>query len=269
MGEVFLNVEGLAGKTIRLIDARFNLQDSDWGLTAYMEEHIDGAVYMHLERDLSDMTSKNGRHPMPSHEQLQSLFERSGLSYEDTLVVYDQGGAPFATRAWWMLKYAGFPNVHVVNGGFAALVEAGYAVVSGHEEVESTSLTLQWNERIFASREDVKEIVDGAKQVTLLDARSAVRYRGEEEPIDPVAGHIPTAKNFDWEQLKNGAHLAPTADLLQKFSKDEEIIVYCGSGVTASPLYAALADANYPNLRLYVGSFSDWITAYEVEIGEN
>ncbi len=122
---------------------------------------------------------------------------------------------------------------------------------------------------IYANRQDVKNIVDGHEKATLLDARAAVRYKGEHETIDAKAGHIPTAKNFDWEQLKENAKLMANEQLLQQFNKDDKIVVYCGSGVTASPLYAVLADSGYDNIRLYVGSFSDWITQYEVETGEN
>lgn len=269
MGKVFINVADLIDKDVRIIDTRFNLQVRDWGFNEFQMGHINGAIYMHLENDLSDMTSNNGRHPMPSRTALQELFERSGLSYEDDIVVYDQGGSPFAPRAWWMLKYAGFPNVHVVNGGFAALEEADFGVTNKLTQIKRTSLELKWNDGIYATREDVKAIVDGKHTATLLDARAALRYRGEQEPLDPVAGHIPTAKNFDWEQVKDGSNLAPTAALLDKVSKDEPIVVYCGSGVTASPLYAVLADADYENIRLYVGSYSDWITEYDIEVGEN
>ena len=269
MGKVFVNVEDIQGQDLRFVDVRFNLQDGAWGASAYAQGHVKQAVYMHLEDDLSDMASGEGRHPMPKKEQLQELFERSALSYDDTIIVYDQGGAPFAPRAWWMLKYAGFPNVHVLNGGFLALEAAGYEITAEIPKFTPISLSLNWNESIFASREDVKAITEGKRKATLLDARAAARYRGEEEAIDPVAGHIPTAKNFDWEQVKEGTRLAPTDALLKKVSKQEEVVVYCGSGVTASPLYAVLADAEYENIRLYVGSFSDWITAYEIETGEN
>lgn len=175
---------------------------------------------------------------------------------------------PFAARAWYMLKFAGFPNVYIVNGGFSALAEK-FEVTTAQKEYAQTTLTLQWQEQMYAAREDVKNIADGKEQATLLDARAANRYRGEHEPLDPVAGHIPTAKNFDWEQVKKGASLAPTEELLAKVKKDEEVVVYCGSGVTASPLFAVLTEAGYEQLRLYVGSYSDWITAYEVETGEN
>ncbi len=252
----------------RFIDTRFNLQDKLWGEKIFNESHIEGAIYWGLETDLSNMASTEGRHPMPSSVQLSDLFETSGLSYEDTIYIYDQGAAPFATRAWWMLKYANFPNVYIVNGGFDALVEAGFSVTSEIEVYPKTNLDINWNEKIYANRTDVKKIVDGSDQATLLDARAAVRYKGEHEPLDFKAGHIPTAKNFDWEQLLEGNKLKVNNQLINQFKKDENIVVYCGSGVTASPLYAVLADLGYENIRLYVGSFSDWITQYEVEIGE-
>ncbi|WP_107942573.1 sulfurtransferase [Metasolibacillus sp. FSL H7-0170] len=267
MAKVFVTVDEIKEES-RFIDTRFSLTNADEGLQLYKEGHMNGAVYWDLNRDLSDMTSKEGRHPMPKKEQLQSLFERTGLRYEDIIYIYDQGGMPFAARAWYMLKFAGFPNVYIVNGGFSALAEK-FEVTTAQKEYAQTTLTLQWQEQMYAAREDVKNIADGKEQATLLDARAANRYRGEHEPLDPVAGHIPTAKNFDWEQVKKGASLAPTEELLAKVKKDEEVVVYCGSGVTASPLFAVLTEAGYEQLRLYVGSYSDWITAYEVETGEN
>ncbi|MDI7741356.1 sulfurtransferase [Lysinibacillus fusiformis] len=266
MGKVFVAAQDI--KYGRLIDTRFNLQDREWGKQAFQNGHIQGAIYWDLEKDLSDMAKNDGRHPMPSKEQLQQLFEQAGLNYDDIIYVYDQGGAPFAARAWWMLKYAGFPKVYIVNGGYEALKEAGLAVSADAPDYEPTNLTITWNESIYSSRTDVKNIVDGHHKALLLDARSAERYRGENEPIDKVAGHIPTAQNFDWEQLKHGAELHANEQLFSKFNPNEEIVVYCGSGVTASPLYAILADSGYVNLKLYVGSYSDWITEYEVETGE-
>ena len=253
----------------RFIDTRFDLANLDAGRVLYEQGHIEGAVYWHLEQDLSDMTKSAGRHPMPEKAVLQQLFEAAGLSYQDAIYIYDQGGAPFASRAWWMLKYAGFPHVYIVNGGFDGLIEAGFAVSTAIPTYTKTALTIQWVESIYASRADVKNIVDGKEQATLLDARSAARYRGEQEPIDPIAGHIPTAKNFDWELVKDGKTLAPNDTLLQKVAKEEEIVVYCGSGVTASPLYSVLTEAGYKNVRLYVGSYSDWITEYDIETGTN
>ncbi|MFC7685071.1 sulfurtransferase [Ureibacillus sp. GCM10028918] len=267
MGKVFVAARDV--KAGRFIDARFNLQDRDWGKQAFHSGHIQGAIYWDLELDLSDMTKSEGRHPMPSKEQLQHLFEQSGLNYDDSIYIYDQGGAPFAARAWWMLKYANFPNVYIVNGGIEALKEAGISLTVEESKYDVTDLVLDWNDAIYSNSADVKNIVDGVQKALLLDARSNERYIGKNEPIDKVAGHIPTAENFDWEQLKQGSELHANEQLLEKFNRDEEIVVYCGSGVTASPLYAILADSGYENLKLYVGSYSDWITQYEVETGEN
>lgn len=253
----------------RFIDTRFNLQDQSWGQQAFNEAHIEGAIYWGLENDLSDMTGTGGRHPMPSKEQLKQLFETAGLTMDDTIYIYDQGAAPFAARAWWMLKYANFPHVYIVNGGMDALIDEGFTISSEMMAYPKTTLHINWNEKIYASRQDVKQIVDGHDKATLLDVRAAVRYKGEHETIDVKAGHIPTAKNFDWEQLKENNKLVANSHLLDQYNKNEEIVVYCGSGVTASPLYAVLADAGYDNIRLYVGSFSDWITQYEIETGEN
>lgn len=268
MGRVFVDANEVK-KEGRLIDTRFNLQDKTWGQTLFNEAHIEGAIYWGLESDLSDMSGIEGRHPMPTKEHLKHLFETAGLHFEDTIYLYDQGAAPFAARAWWMLKYANFPNVYIVNGGINALIEVGFGVTNEVKEYPKSNLSIQWNDMIYANRDDVKQIVDGNDKAILLDARAAVRYKGEHETIDVKAGHIPTAKNFDWEQLKEDTKLKANEQLLNRFKNDESIVVYCGSGVTASPLYAVLADAGYENIRLYVGSFSDWITQYEVETGEN
>lgn len=266
MTKVFVTVDEIQVPA-RFIDARFDLSDSKRGQALYNEEHIKGAVYFDLEQHLSDMTKKAGRHPMPEKEKLIDLFESVGLALTDTIYIYDQGGSPFATRAWWMLSYAGFKKVYIVNGGFTSLKEAGFEMEAGTVSYERSTIIPQWNEESYASREYVKAITIGETDALLLDARAAARYRGEMEPLDPVAGHIPTAENFDWEQVKQGNALAPTEALLQAVPKEDEIVVYCGSGVTASPLYAVLKEAGYKNVRLYVGSYSDWITEHEVEKG--
>lgn len=268
MGKVFKSVDEIQFDGVRFIDARFDLQDKEAGKKAFEEGHATGAIYIDLEQQLSDMDSKDGRHPMPSKEKLASVFQELGLRYEDQIVVYDQGAAPFAPRAWWMLTYAGFPNVVIVNGGAPAL-EAKITFTKDIIKYPPTIIGFDWKDELYAPRQAVKAIVDGEVKATLLDARAAERYRGEVEPLDKVAGHIPTAKNFDWEQLKSNGQLKANDALRQKVTPDEQVVVYCGSGVTASPLYAVLADEGYENIQLYVGSFSDWITEYDVEKGTN
>lgn len=260
---VFVQATAISQDVI-FLDARYQLNDKQAGKQQYETAHITGARYIDLEQHLSNMTSKRGRHPMPSNEQLQQVFERLGLQLDDAIVIYDQGGAPFASRAYYMLMYTGFTNVRIVNGGFEALVAAGFPTDAQTVDITTTTIEPNWQEHIYASREDVKQVVDGKKQAVLLDAREAARYRGELEPLDKVAGHIPTARNYFWEQAKDGAQLQVKPELLQTVRKEDEIIVYCGSGVTASPVYTLLKEAGYEHVKVYVGSFSDWIEQYEV-----
>ncbi|MFJ8261249.1 sulfurtransferase [Rummeliibacillus sp. NPDC094406] len=270
MGNVFVSVKDLElakQHDYKWIDARFNLQNPNEGLTLYEEDHIKNAVYWNLEKHLSDMQKNAGRHPMPDKEQLKTLFEQSGLQQDQFILIYDQGGSPFATRAWWMLQYGGFKNVKVIQEGYQALRKAGFKTTSEKTIVASTQLEMNWQDQLYTDRDGVKAIVDGKEKRTLLDARANIRYRGEEEAIDKIAGHIPGALNYDWEQLIENGYLAPNDSLLDVVSKDEPITVYCGSGVTASPLYAVLKEMEYENVQLYTGSYSDWITKYEVEKG--
>ena len=265
MGNVFVEANEVE-RGARFLDCRFDLSDASKGYAEYVASHIEGAQYIHLENDLSDMTKNAaGRHPMPEKAQIQALFENLGLSLNDCIYVYDNGAEPFAARAYWMLSFTGFTNVHVVNGGYDALVTAGFPVAKEIPQYEKTSIIPTWNENIFASRSYVHAITQGEKEAVLFDARAAKRYAGEFEPLDPVAGHIPTAKNFDWEQLKEGKTLQPNDALLASVPKDKEVVVYCGSGVTASPLYATLKQAGYENVKLYVGSYSDWINEFDIE----
>ncbi|WP_236717692.1 sulfurtransferase [Rummeliibacillus stabekisii] len=268
MGEVFLSVKDIpldSQENYKWIDARFNLQNSAEGSTVYQKQHIAEAVFWDLEKDLSDMEQHAGRHPMPTKDKLQALFERNGLQMDDSILVYDQGGTPFAARAWWLLKYGGFQKVQIVQEGYNALVNEGFKTSNDLPVVQQTSLNLKWQEHLYADRIAVKEIVDGHVDRTLLDARSNARYKGDIEPIDKIAGHIPGAINYDWEQLLQDGKLCPNESLLELVSKKEPITVYCGSGVTAAPLFAMLKEMAYEDIQLYTGSYSDWIQHFEIE----
>lgn len=269
MGKVFVEAKDVQ-LPARFLDARFDLMEVANGQAMYEEGHIAGALYIDLEKHLSDMKKNgSGRHPMPDKEQLAAWIEQYGLAAEERIYIYDQGGAPFAARAYYMLAYAGFTNMAIVNGGYSALVEAGFEVTTEVPEVKAAPFSANWQDELFADRAFVRSIVDGERSAAmLLDARAAIRYRGEQEPLDPIAGHIPTAQNLDWEQLKDGNKLVVKEDLLAAVPKEKEIVVYCGSGVTASPLYTVLKEAGYENVRVYVGSFSDWINEHEVATGE-
>ena len=252
----------------RWIDARFDLADPAKGRKQYEEEHVKGAVHWDLERDLSDMASENGRHPMPSKEQLVDLINTSGLSKTDSVVIYDQGGAPFAARAWWTLKYAGFDNVFISKKGFKDLKTEGIEITDEIPEFLPAQESLSFNESMYADRNYVKAIIDGKELGVLLDARSPERFAGTKEPIDPVAGRIPGARNFDWSQLVSNGKFKESTDFSGVIQTSEPAVVYCGSGVTAAALYAMLHAEGHDHLRLYMGSYSDWITdeGNEVEI---
>ncbi|MDX1807585.1 MAG: sulfurtransferase [Paenisporosarcina sp.] len=268
MGTVWKSAKELMNSPIRWVDTRFSLQNAQAGRNLYKQGHITGAVYLDLEQDLSDMTKTTGRHPLPDKGTMQGLFESHGFDYEDHIAIYDQGGMPFAARAYWMFCYAGFPQVTLVREGYDDIVDLGIEVTTVETSFKRSSLTLQWNEDIYSSRQQVKDVSEG-KQGVLLDARSALRYAGEHEPIDNVAGHIPSARNLDWELLKKDHQFKDIMDVLPELESvvnmNEEITVYCGSGVTAAPLYAMLKEAGFPKVKLYVGSYSDWITQYPVE----
>lgn len=243
----------------RWIDARFELADPAAGRKQYEKEHVLGAIHWDLEKDLSDMSSSNGRHPMPSKEQLKKLISSSGLSKADAVVIYDQGGAPFAARAWWTLKYAGFTDVFISKKGFDELKAGGITVTDEIPEFESVEETIEFNDSLYADRNYVKAILEGQELGVLLDARSPERFAGIKEPIDPVAGRIPGARNFDWAQLISNGKFNESTDFSGVIQKAEPGVVYCGSGVTAAALYAMLYAEGHEDLRLYMGSYSDWI----------
>lgn len=252
------------------IDTRFSLQNPHEGRRHYETSHMAGAVYWDLEHDLSDMTKQYGRHPMPEKDALKMLFSTSGLELEDCIVIYDDGGSPFAARAWWLLQYAGFTNAVIALEGYQEIKEMGFPVETDIPVPTSTSVSPNWNETLYATREFVEDTVEGKTASLLLDARSAERHRGDYEPIDPIAGRIPGALNFDWEQLKvNGQYRMDESvkhELNTIVNPTEEVTVYCGSGVTAAPLYAMLVHNGYDNVHLYVGSYSDWISKEGAEV---
>ena len=270
MPNVFVSVEDINYELTKWVDTRFSLKDATEGQRKFDGNHVVGAIYWNLEHDLSDMTKMAGRHPLPEKEALTRLFRDSGLSIDDQIVVYDDGGSPFAARAWWLLQYAGFKNSFIVLEGFDAIKEAGIPVDNNRPQPQPSSVIPEWDEAIYAPRNFVEETVAGKKANILLDARSAERFRGETEPLDPIAGRIPGAVNFDWEQLKESGIFkideAVKMELNKVIDSNDQVTVYCGSGVTAAPLYAMLKQQGYEFVRLYIGSYSDWISRVGTEV---
>lgn len=261
-------MKSIIGKAVRYIDTRFDLGDGDTGSKMFEKEHIEGAIYWDLEKDLSDMESKNGRHPMISKDKMTKLIRQAGLTLDDSIIIYDQGGSPFALRAYFLLEWAGFSDIHVLREGFEEAKKV-LPVSDLNQNYPLSNVSPIWKDELYVDIETVKKIVAGEVDAQLIDARSAIRYRGEVEPIDAVAGHIPTALNFDWEQLKQDGKFMKQKALIEKLTdltdNSKPVIAYCGSGVTAAPLYASLKEAGYENVQLYVGSYSDWIRENEVE----
>lgn len=269
MGKVFIELEEILENKPRFIDARFDLTDIKEGRQMYNHEHLEGAIYWDLEEDLSDMDSQNGRHPMISKEKMTRIVQQAGLNVDDFIVIYDQGATPFALRAYFLLEWAGFNHIYVSRSGYEEL--KGKLPISNSEPLITHSTTIPaWSNDKLLTMAEVRQVIAQEKEGQLIDARSNVRFKGESEPIDSIAGHIPTAINFDWEQLKRNGKFLEQKELKEKLSQlapnDKPVIAYCGSGVTAAPLYGCLKEAGYENVQLYVGSYSDWIRENEVEI---
>lgn len=243
-----------------VVDCRFNLSDTTAGEAAYSVEHIPGAVYAHLGRDLSGppVTDK-GRHPMLSADAMNALFSRLGISANTQVVAYDDMRGGVASRFWWMLRYMGHANVAVLNGGWQAWKASAAATVSGVESASPVSYVGTPGHRRLVTIDEVGE------QALLVDSRAAARYRGEEEPIDPIAGHIPGAISYPFAANfgDDGRFLDPT-ELKSQLSRmmgehsSKDVTFYCGSGVTACANLLAVAYAGLEDSGLYGGSWSEW-----------
>lgn len=248
----------------RVFDCRHDLARPDWGPEEYRKAHIPGALFAHLDHDLSaPVTGKNGRHPLPSPEAFLAWAGKQGLKPSDTIVCYDQGPGAYAARLWWMLSWIGHESVAVLDGGLAKWISAGYAVTP---EVPVFTES-EYHARVSApGAVDVSFVEKNLEKTLLLDARAPPRFRGEQEPIDPVAGRIPGALNrFNNDNvLQDGTFKSPEV-LRSEFEKilsgknPQEIVHYCGSGVAACHNALAMEVAGLPGSRVYVGSWSEWI----------
>jgi thiosulfate/3-mercaptopyruvate sulfurtransferase len=252
---------------VAIVDCRFSLADPQLGRQQYKASHIPGAYYLDLNQDLSSPVEQHGgRHPLPDPtvlaEKLSAIGIHSGDNQEPTWVVaYDDSRFAFAARLWWLLRYLGHDRVVVLDGGFTNWQTAGYPVTTAIPSSKAGSflprLRSDWVVDIDAvkARKDLPEVV-------LVDSREAERYRGEREPIDPVAGHIPGAVNYPWQEAIDSQGFAYPASVQQQRWQDlktaEEILVYCGSGVTACVNLLSLEIAGIHPTRLYAGSWSDW-----------
>ena len=252
-----------AGDPLTILDVRWRLDEPD-GRPAYLQGHLRGAVYVSLEEELSDHTvAGRGRHPLPSGRNLQAAGRGWGIRQDLPVVVYDDWNRAGSARAWWVLTAAGLANVRILDGGLGAWRSAGLSLETGSVDPEPGNVTVLHDDLYAGSRLTLTAQQSGAGGVTLLDARAPERFRGDLEPIDPVAGHIPGAKNLPSGTVLagDGTFLAPDALALllaeRGIDDDGRLGAYCGSGVTAAITVAALAAAGY-QAALFPGSWSQW-----------
>jgi thiosulfate/3-mercaptopyruvate sulfurtransferase len=248
-----------AGNPPAILDVRWRLDDPD-GRAAYLDGHLPGAVYVSLEDELSDHSvAGRGRHPLPSGRSLQAAARRWGIRHDDAIVVYDDWNRAGSARAWWVLTAAGLRNVRILDGGLSAWRSAGHRLESGPVDPVAGNVTVSQADLYTGDRPTLTAEQIG--EVTLLDARAPERFRGDVEPLDPVAGHIPGAKNLPSGVVlsDDGTFLGAGAlgQLLADRGIDGRVGVYCGSGVTAAITIAALA-ATGRQAALYPGSWSEW-----------
>jgi thiosulfate/3-mercaptopyruvate sulfurtransferase len=245
----------------RVFDCRHDLAKPDLGEQQYREGHIQGALFAHLERDLSGKkTGRNGRHPLPDPQDFEKWLEKAGLTPKDQVVCYDAAPGSMAARLWWMLRWIGHDNVAVLDGGLAKWTREGRSLTVDVPIFTPLNYPLK-------VRKDFAVDVHGVEKskALLLDARAPARYRGEQEPIDPVAGRIPGAKNrFNMDNVSAKGVFKDKDTLRKDFAAvlgnraPSEVIHYCGSGVAACHNLLAMEIAGLKGGKLYAGSWSEW-----------
>jgi thiosulfate/3-mercaptopyruvate sulfurtransferase len=259
-----------------IVDCRAKLDDLQWGSREHAASHIPGAVYADLTHDLSGPKSgSNGRHPLPDPQVLAQTFSRLGIESGMQVVAYDQENGMFASRLWWLLRWLGHDAVAVLDGGFKKWTAEGRPVESG--EVKRAARAFRGTPRAGMTV-DVSDVVAhlGDASRRLVDARAAERYRGDTEPIDKVGGHIPGAKNHFFQRNLDEQGLFRTPEQLRETIiasvgdvPADQIVCYCGSGVTACHNLLAFEHAGLTGAKLYAGSWSEWSSDPKrpVEIG--
>ncbi|AWN23707.1 sulfurtransferase [Deinococcus irradiatisoli] len=270
-------LQSLDDPQLRLLDTRYALADPLSGRLAYMAGHLPGAVFADLETDLSgevQPSGAGGRHPLPEPQVLATWLGEQGIGDGHRVVVYDDpstGQGFYAAHAWWLLRWLGHAQVQVLDGGWPAYLAAGGPVSTEEPAYPPATFTPRVQAGWVLSAEEVAAL---PPHITLIDSRAAPRYRGEVEPIDKKAGHIPGARNEDWAAgLKPDGTFKAPEEQAQRFPEGE-VALYCGSGVSAAGNLLALAVAGRepgPGVRLYAGSWSDWISddTRPIATGEN
>lgn len=267
MSNPLISVEELAQQLendhLRVVDTRWYLADPTEGRAEYARHHIQRAIFLDLERDLCAPEGP-GRHPLPDMEVFARKLGQVGIGNQHQVVVYDDSGGSVAARLWWLLRHLGHEQVQVLDGGYSAWWQADLGTTS--EIPTWPTETFRWKERT----DDVigrEELFDQLGSLVLLDARAPERYEGHNDPIDPVAGHIPSAISAPYaENTGMDGRFLPAPQLRKRFlglgvGGDRPVVTYCGSGVTACSNVLAAVVAGLPAPLLYPGSWSDWCTS--------
>jgi thiosulfate/3-mercaptopyruvate sulfurtransferase len=262
-----------ASSNVAVIDCRFDLSNPQTGRSAYLAGHIPGALYAHLNEDLSAPISVNsGRHPLPAPREFAATLQRFGIANDTQVIAYDEANGSFAARLWWMLKWVGHQSVAVLNGGLKAWIEAGAPLERG-DPVAANSAKIPANARFLPNPQNdsvlsAEELGDWALDTRhlLIDARAPERFSGSVEPIDTVAGHIAGAVNHPFNtNLGRDGRFLPAAELRLLWERrlagrsPQDVAAMCGSGVTACHNLLSLEVAGLRGAKLYPGSWSEWI----------
>lgn len=247
-----------------IFDCRHDLANADFGRDAYARAHLPGARFLHLDEDLScPCTGRNGRHPLPAPEDFARRLEKAGVGNDTQVIAYDDAGGMFAARLWWMMRWLGHHCVAVLDGGLVAWLEAGQALTSDVPQPASAHFNVSLQPAVV----DAAYVLEHLRhpEMLLIDARSPDRYRGENETLDPVAGHIPGAVNhFFRDNLDKRGHFKQASVLREEFgvllkgADARRVVHQCGSGVTACHNLLAMESAGLTGSRLYAGSWSEW-----------
>lgn len=259
----------LATDNCLIFDCRHDLFAPEYGRQSYLAGHVPGAYFLHLDEDLSGeiIPGKTGRHPLPEMGAFAGFISAYGLKETTQVVCYDDKGGGIAARLWWMLRALGHEAVAVLDGGFQSWVNGGYELETGENEVPMGITMVAPHlapQTIFRTCDRAQtDVLRNDPTQRLIDSRTAPRYRGEEEPIDPVAGHIPGAINLPWPENLRDGKFKPREELKIRFaelvSEADRNVFYCGSGVTACHNILAYTHAFGKMPALYPGSWSEWI----------
>jgi thiosulfate/3-mercaptopyruvate sulfurtransferase len=249
--------ERLGDPDLVVVDCRWRLGEPGAGEPLWREGHIPGAAFLDLDGDLAAPPGEGGRHPLPSAEAFEAAARRAGIRKDSAVVAYDEAGEAGAARLWWLLRHFGHDDVTVLDGGLRAWREEGGELRAGEENMAPGDFTT------VPGRADIATAEELSADRVLLDARAPERYRGEVEPIDPVAGHIPGAVSVPFAELAPGGRFLPPDELRARLEaagvrSGGDVVAYCGSGVTAAVIVLAAEVAGIGPVRLYPGSWSEW-----------